>query len=248
MKSQQPRLKDQADYQRLTARLLTGVGGGDFGREYVDIKRLAGFILDNGSPFAQMLLPSSVLGRAYPIDWALLPLTETFTSKLFGLATVSTWDANGITSDSYSPMGRTVGSFFIGASLAFVGMRASSESYARSESAIEAEFSAQSVTQAIVDLHAFSEAVKSFQRVENRLPTDDEWPHVLFAGSKNHSKPYLENVTGYDPWGYPYILKKLPGGKFTIMSNGSDGEPGGYGHAADISSEMPNEPAPHPGR
>lgn len=40
-----------------------------------------------------------------------------------------------------------------------------------------------------------------------------------------------------DPWGNPYIYQKRSSSDFVIMSYGADGQPGGTGEDADISSD-----------
>lgn len=48
------------------------------------------------------------------------------------------------------------------------------------------------------------------------------------------SEPLLANDP-IDPWGHPYVLKRLDGTDYDILSYGADGEPGGEGEKADLS-------------
>jgi general secretion pathway protein G len=49
--------------------------------------------------------------------------------------------------------------------------------------------------------------------------------------------PYLTKAVPPDPWGHPYQYKS-PGehGDYDLLSLGKDGQPGGTGEAADITS------------
>jgi general secretion pathway protein G len=51
--------------------------------------------------------------------------------------------------------------------------------------------------------------------------------------------PYLDGQLPKDPWGNPYSLRVpgLNGREFSVVSLGSDGQPGGVGLAADIASK-----------
>lgn len=50
--------------------------------------------------------------------------------------------------------------------------------------------------------------------------------------------PYLEKSAPLDPWGRAYLYRNPgPGSDFEILSYGKDGQPGGTGDAADISSQ-----------
>jgi general secretion pathway protein G len=50
--------------------------------------------------------------------------------------------------------------------------------------------------------------------------------------------PYLKKGVPMDPWGHPYQYR-VPGtkGEYEIVSLGKDGQPGGTGDSADISSQ-----------
>jgi len=49
-------------------------------------------------------------------------------------------------------------------------------------------------------------------------------------------EPYMKSIP-LDPWSHEYHYEVVPGGDPVIISYGNDGEPGGDGQNADISSE-----------
>jgi general secretion pathway protein G len=57
------------------------------------------------------------------------------------------------------------------------------------------------------------------------------------ANSARWNGPYLQRAVPPDPWGKPYQYR-FPGehGEFDLLSWGKDGQPGGTGDAADITS------------
>lgn len=75
----------------------------------------------------------------------------------------------------------------------------------------------------------------------NRLPEPSEFPHVLTQTGDSGEAPLIDPDTLddgklLDPWGNPYEYVKH-GSSFEIISYGDDGQPGGEGDAADISSK-----------
>jgi general secretion pathway protein G len=50
--------------------------------------------------------------------------------------------------------------------------------------------------------------------------------------------PYLKKGSPLDPWGHPYQYR-APGskGEYEVLSLGKDGQPGGTGDNADLSSQ-----------
>lgn len=234
LNARKPRLKDNGDYQRLQERLRFGNPlAGNTGREYLDIKRAAGFALDNGVPLAQMLLPTKLWIPGFSIDWALLPTTETVTRHLFGMASASTWDDTGVTTESYSPMGQISGAMFLGAAASLMWARASAAPvpWVQIEDTPEMR-----IARAHMDVQMLAAAAEAFRTVEGRLPSREEWPFTLLSGSPNHPMPYAE-CSPFDPWGRPYILRTLPDGSIAVESHGADGVPGGDGENGDISSK-----------
>jgi general secretion pathway protein G len=81
--------------------------------------------------------------------------------------------------------------------------------------------------------------LQAYQIDKRRLPTASEGLALLTspAASPNASY-YLDPAKLTDPWGNPYLYI-VPGPQdqpFEVVSYGSDGQPGGTGDAADISS------------
>jgi len=98
------------------------------------------------------------------------------------------------------------------------------------------------VTIAKAQIEAFEKSLDTYRLDVGRYPTTDEGLAALLAappsaGAKWNG-PYLKKGVPPDPWGHPYQYKS-PGAKseFEILSLGRDGQPGGTGEDADISSQ-----------
>jgi len=83
-------------------------------------------------------------------------------------------------------------------------------------------------------------ALDQFRLDVGRYPTTDEGLEALVnppEGMERWNGPYLEKGVPKDPWGRPYVYTS-PGehGEYEIVSLGLDGEPGGSGEDADITS------------
>jgi len=90
-------------------------------------------------------------------------------------------------------------------------------------------------------VEAYAKAVDNFRLDMGRFPTTEEGLAALTARPADGDKwsgPYLRKDVVPDPWGHPYLYR-APGTKseFEILSYGRDGQPGGTGLDADISSE-----------
>ena len=93
-------------------------------------------------------------------------------------------------------------------------------------------------------IEGFSRALGAYRIDVGSYPGTEEGLAVLVAKPGDSDKaakwsgPYLEKAPPPDPWGRPYIYRS-PGAKsdFEITSFGKDGQPGGTGDAADISSQ-----------
>jgi general secretion pathway protein G len=88
-------------------------------------------------------------------------------------------------------------------------------------------------------------AVDLFRVDSGRLPTRDEGLDVLLHTPSDQVEwlgPYLaKDHIPDDPWGHPYVYQLDDTGmRFSIISYGSDGKPGGSGSAKDISSDDDN--------
>ncbi len=98
------------------------------------------------------------------------------------------------------------------------------------------------VTVAKAQIEAFEKSLDTYRLDVGRYPTTEESMGALMtapptAGAKWNG-PYLKKGVPADPWGRPYQYK-APGSKgdYEITSLGKDGQPGGTGDNADISSQ-----------
>lgn len=94
------------------------------------------------------------------------------------------------------------------------------------------------VTQA--QIVAFEKALDTYRLDIGRYPTTEQGLNALLQRPQNEAKwngPYLQKAVPLDPWGKPYQYKS-PGehGEFDLWSFGKDGQPGGTGENADITS------------
>ena len=242
LKAQEPRLADKPEYKRLLAQLRErNPDAGNGGRNYTDLKRLVGFILDNGVPFAQSLIPP--IPGMPDIEWAAFPSTEAVTQHMFGMMGTTTWTKDGAIADYISPMG--IGPVYVGL-LGAVGVASLKVSTAaaiheRDMAIHERDMAIDDVIKS--EIKMLAQAVRVHQLAEGRLPNESEWPKFLFAGSKKHPAPYIQHRASanghiHDPWGNPYVYKKSGAKDFEIISYGADGAPGGVApHDRDISSK-----------
>lgn len=97
------------------------------------------------------------------------------------------------------------------------------------------------VKTAKIQIQGFSSALDLFYLDAGRYPSSSEGLNALVQRPGNVSTwngPYLKGGTvPLDPWGKAYAYR-APGqhGPFDIVSLGSDGQEGGTGNAADITS------------
>lgn len=98
------------------------------------------------------------------------------------------------------------------------------------------------VTIAKAQIEAFEKSLDTYRLDVGRYPTTEEGMAALMtapptAGVKWNG-PYLKKSVPQDPWGQPYQYRS-PGakGEYEIVSLGRDGQPGGTGDNADISSQ-----------
>ncbi|AXA91827.1 type II secretion system major pseudopilin GspG [Massilia sp. YMA4] len=98
------------------------------------------------------------------------------------------------------------------------------------------------VTVAKAQIEAFEKSLDTYRLDVGRYPTTEEGMAALMtapptAGAKWNG-PYLKKGVPADPWGRPYQYKS-PGSKgdYEITSLGKDGQPGGTGDNADITSQ-----------
>jgi general secretion pathway protein G len=97
------------------------------------------------------------------------------------------------------------------------------------------------VKTARIQIQSFASALDLFYLDAGRYPTSAEGLAVLVrptTGVTAWNGPYLKGgVVPADPWGKPYVYRS-PGehGAYDVVSFGSDGQEGGTGTAADITS------------
>jgi general secretion pathway protein G len=89
-------------------------------------------------------------------------------------------------------------------------------------------------------INAFEKALDTYRLDVGRYPNTEEGLAALVARPQNEPKwngPYLQKGVPLDPWGKPYQYKS-PGEhrEVDVWSFGKDGQPGGTGEAADITS------------
>lgn len=94
------------------------------------------------------------------------------------------------------------------------------------------------VTRAQID--AVDKALDQYRLDTGHYPSSEQGLTALNAAPTNEPKwdgPYLKKNMPLDPWGNAYNYK-MPGdhGEFDLFSYGKDGQPGGNGEAADITS------------
>ena len=87
------------------------------------------------------------------------------------------------------------------------------------------------------EIASLSAALDSFYADQGRYPTSDEGLDVLVEGTPSFPDGFINKVPR-DPWKNPYeYLSPGRDAPYEILSFGEDGEEGGEGAAADISSE-----------
>ena len=97
------------------------------------------------------------------------------------------------------------------------------------------------VKAAKIQIQSLGSALDLFNLDTGRYPTTGEGLTALVQSPgtiPSWNGPYLKGgVVPNDPWGHPYVYRS-PGehGPYDIMSYGSDGQEGGTGTAADITS------------
>jgi general secretion pathway protein G len=98
------------------------------------------------------------------------------------------------------------------------------------------------VTVARAQIEAFEKSLDTYRLDVGRYPTTEEGLNALMAApptaAGKWNGPYLKKGVPADPWGHAYQYR-APGAKaeYEIVSLGKDGQPGGAGDAADISSQ-----------
>jgi general secretion pathway protein G len=89
-------------------------------------------------------------------------------------------------------------------------------------------------------IDALEKALDQYRLDVGSYPTTEQGIAALNQRPQNSEKwagPYLKKAVPNDPWGAPYRYR-APGehGDYDLSSLGSDGQPGGNGEAADVTS------------
>ncbi|GAB3409449.1 type II secretion system major pseudopilin GspG [Massilia agilis] len=98
------------------------------------------------------------------------------------------------------------------------------------------------VTIAKAQIESFEKSLDTYRLDVGRYPTTEEGLAALIAAPASAAGkwngPYLKKGIPLDPWGRAYQYR-APGskGEYDIISTGKDGQPGGTGEDADISSQ-----------
>ena len=93
---------------------------------------------------------------------------------------------------------------------------------------------------AMAQIDALGKALDQYRLDVGHYPSTSQGLAALFtrpAGESKWEGPYLKKKVPPDPWGKPYVYK-MPGehGDYDLLTYGKDGQPGGTGEAADITS------------
>ena len=104
------------------------------------------------------------------------------------------------------------------------------------------------VKAAKIQIESFSSALDLYYLDMGRYPGSSDGLAALVARPGNAQEwngPYLKGgVVPNDPWGHPYVYRSpVDHAPYEIVSFGSDGQEGGTGTAADISSNPANAQA-----
>jgi general secretion pathway protein G len=99
------------------------------------------------------------------------------------------------------------------------------------------------IAKAKSDIATLSSCLQAYRLDNDKYPTTEEGLVALRSAPSDapHWKgPYIDKDIPNDPWGNPYVYQSPgPSGQdYLITSYGSDGQPGGEGNAADITSDQ----------
>jgi general secretion pathway protein G len=104
------------------------------------------------------------------------------------------------------------------------------------------------VKAAKIQIESFSSAIDLYYLDMGRYPTSSDGLTALVqrpGSAQEWNGPYLKGgVVPNDPWGHPYVYRSpVERAPYEIVSYGADGQEGGTGTAADISSIQPGAEA-----
>ena len=96
------------------------------------------------------------------------------------------------------------------------------------------------VTAARAQIDGFEKALDTYRLDTGHYPSTEQGLKALVTKPANEPKwsgPYLRKDVPLDPWGNPYQYKSPSAhGDYEILSYGKDGQPGGSGTDADVTS------------
>jgi general secretion pathway protein G len=96
------------------------------------------------------------------------------------------------------------------------------------------------VTAARAQIDGFEKALDTYRLDTGHYPTTEQGLEALVTKPANEPKwngPYLRKAVPLDPWGNAYQYKSPSShGDYEIVSYGKDGQPGGSGEDADVTS------------
>jgi len=103
---------------------------------------------------------------------------------------------------------------------------------------------------ALAQISSLEKALDQYRLDVGAYPTSELGLNALFVKPPDLERwqgPYLKRPAPPDPWGRAYIYK-APGdhGDYDLSSLGSDGQPGGTGEAADVTTWAVTATAQHP--
>jgi len=103
-----------------------------------------------------------------------------------------------------------------------------------------AQLGKSEVKAAQAQVSAIQKALDTYRIDNGHYPTTEQGLAALMTRPQNEAKwggPYMQKTIPPDPWGRPYNYK-APGehGDYDLFSLGKDGQPGGTGDNADITS------------
>lgn len=98
------------------------------------------------------------------------------------------------------------------------------------------------IAKAKADISQLESALQDYRLSNGTFPSTEDGLAALTTQPSDASDwkgPYIEHNVPNDPWDHPYVYQSPgPNGQdYVIISYGSDGQPGGTGAAADISSD-----------
>lgn len=98
------------------------------------------------------------------------------------------------------------------------------------------------IAKAKADIAQFESSLQEYRLTNGSFPSTEDGLQALVvqpSDAQDWKGPYLEHNVPDDPWGHPYVYQSPgPNGEdYLIESYGGDGQPGGTGVNADITSD-----------